>query len=68
MSGTKRILNHYDGVLNGDAWHGDAVWRLFREQHNFHYAELEAMPSEPPAPPESAPPPPVKAAVQLPLF
>jgi len=26
MSGTKRILNHYDGVLNGDAWHGDAVW------------------------------------------
>jgi hypothetical protein len=33
-----------------------------------HYAELEAMPSEPPAPPESAPPPPVKAAVQLPLF
>lgn len=28
MSELKRILNHYDGVLNGDAWHGDAVWRI----------------------------------------
>ena len=33
-----------------------------------HYAELEAMPSEPPVRPESASPPPVKAAMQLPLF
>jgi hypothetical protein len=46
----------------------DSIWRLFREQHNRHYAEFEAMPSEPPAPPESASPPPVKAAVQLRLF
>jgi uncharacterized damage-inducible protein DinB len=28
MSELKRILNHYDGVLNGDAWHGDAVWKI----------------------------------------
>jgi uncharacterized damage-inducible protein DinB len=27
MSDVERILAHYDGVLNGDAWHGDAVWR-----------------------------------------
>jgi uncharacterized damage-inducible protein DinB len=27
MSDTQRILNHYDGVMNGDAWHGDAIWR-----------------------------------------
>ena len=33
-----------------------------------HYADPETMPSEPPAPLESAPAPPVKAAVQLPLF
>lgn len=26
MSGIKRILDHYDGVLNGEPWHGDAVW------------------------------------------
>ena len=23
-----RILNHYDDVLNGDAWHGDPVWKI----------------------------------------
>jgi len=46
----------------------DSVWRLCCSRNNRHYAEFEAMPSEPPAPPESAPPPPVKAAVQLPLF
>jgi uncharacterized damage-inducible protein DinB len=28
MSELKRILNHYDGVLNGDAWHGDAIWKI----------------------------------------
>lgn len=28
MSELKRILNHYDGVLNGDAWHGDAIWNI----------------------------------------
>ena len=33
-----------------------------------HYAELEAMPSEPPAPSQSAPPPPSGRAFQLPLF
>jgi hypothetical protein len=26
MSRIKRILDHYDGVLNGEPWHGDAVW------------------------------------------
>ncbi len=28
MSGIKRILDHYDGVLNGEPWHGDAVWQV----------------------------------------
>jgi hypothetical protein len=46
----------------------DSVWKLFREQHNRHCAELEAMPSEPPAPSQSAPPPPSGGAFQLPLF
>jgi len=31
MSELKRILNHYDGVLNGDAWHGDAIWKVLGE-------------------------------------
>jgi uncharacterized damage-inducible protein DinB len=35
MSELKRILNHYDGVLNGDAWHGDAIWKI-----------LEAIPAQ----------------------
>ena len=70
--GGQRQFGHHH-VHFTDNWKRNAVcaytvWKLFREQHNFHYAELEAMPSEPPAPPESAPPPPVKAAVQLPLF
>ena len=26
MNDVERILKHYDGVLNGDAWHGDSVW------------------------------------------
>ncbi len=28
MSDIQRILNHYDGVLNGSAWHGDAIWQI----------------------------------------
>jgi len=28
MSEVERILQHYDGVLNGDAWHGDPVWQV----------------------------------------
>ncbi len=28
MSATQRILHHYDGVLNGEPWHGDAVWSI----------------------------------------
>jgi len=28
MSEIDRILTHYDQVLNGDAWHGDAMWRI----------------------------------------
>ena len=28
MSRIKRILDHYDGVLNGEPWHGDAVWQV----------------------------------------
>ena len=28
MTGIERILKHYDAVLNGDAWHGDSVWRV----------------------------------------
>lgn len=26
MSAIQRILDHYDGVLSGEPWHGDAVW------------------------------------------
>ena len=26
MRDTQRILDHYEGVLDGDAWHGDAIW------------------------------------------
>ena len=28
MSDTQRILEHYDGVLSGNAWHGDPVWEV----------------------------------------
>jgi len=28
MSEIERILQHYDGVLNGNAWHGDPVWQI----------------------------------------
>lgn len=28
MSDVERILQHYDGVLNGNAWHGDPVWQI----------------------------------------
>jgi uncharacterized damage-inducible protein DinB len=31
MSELNRILNHYDGVLNGDAWHGDSVWKILQD-------------------------------------
>ena len=46
----------------------DSVWRLCCSRNKLHYAEMEPMPSETPAPPESAPPPPIEAAIQLPLF
>jgi uncharacterized damage-inducible protein DinB len=26
-----RIIKHYDGVLNGDAWHGDPVWKVLSD-------------------------------------
>lgn len=28
MSELTRILNHYDGVLNGDPWYGEPVWKI----------------------------------------
>jgi|ERR1700685_2166158 len=28
MNDVDRIVEHYDGVLSGDAWHGDPVWKL----------------------------------------
>lgn len=28
MSDVERIRKHYDGVLNGNAWHGDPVWQI----------------------------------------
>jgi len=28
MSEVERILAHYDGVLSGNAWHGDPVWPM----------------------------------------
>ena len=24
----QRILDHYDGVLHGEPWHGDALWQI----------------------------------------
>jgi uncharacterized damage-inducible protein DinB len=31
MNEVDRILKHYDGVLGGDAWHGDAVWKVLED-------------------------------------
>jgi uncharacterized damage-inducible protein DinB len=31
MSELNRILNHYDGVLNNDPWHGDPVWKILQD-------------------------------------
>lgn len=31
MTAIDRILKHYDGVLNGDAWHGDSVWQVLSD-------------------------------------
>lgn len=31
MNDVERILKHYDGVLNGDAWHGEAVWKVLKD-------------------------------------
>jgi uncharacterized damage-inducible protein DinB len=28
MSELTRMVNHYDGVLNGDPWYGDPVWKI----------------------------------------
>ncbi len=28
MSEITRILNHYDGVLNGSPWHGNPIWQI----------------------------------------
>jgi uncharacterized damage-inducible protein DinB len=28
MNDVDRIVEHYDGVLSGDAWHGDPVWKV----------------------------------------
>jgi uncharacterized damage-inducible protein DinB len=31
MTEIDRILKHYDGVLSGDAWHGDSVWKVLAD-------------------------------------
>jgi uncharacterized damage-inducible protein DinB len=28
MSAVTRILDHYNAVLNGEPWHGDAIWQI----------------------------------------
>lgn len=28
MSEITRILDQYDGVLNGSPWHGDPIWQI----------------------------------------
>src|SRR5271165_4915483 len=28
MTEVKRILDQYDRAMNGDAWHGDPVWKI----------------------------------------
>jgi len=28
MTGVERILDQYDRAMNGDAWHGDPVWKI----------------------------------------
>ena len=30
MPDLSRIMNHYDGVLNGDPWHGDPLWKILQ--------------------------------------
>ena len=30
MPELSRIMNHYDGVLNGDPWHGDPLWKILQ--------------------------------------
>ena len=28
MTQIQRLLDHYDRTMNGDAWHGDAIWQI----------------------------------------
>ena len=28
MTEVERILDQYDRAMNGDAWHGDPVWKI----------------------------------------
>jgi len=28
MTETERILDQYDGVMHGNAWHGDPIWQI----------------------------------------
>lgn len=28
MTQVQRILDHYDRVMNGDAWHSDSIWQV----------------------------------------
>jgi uncharacterized damage-inducible protein DinB len=28
MTEVRRILDQYDRVMNGDAWHGDPIWQI----------------------------------------
>jgi len=53
---------------NGIGETADAVWKLLGEQHNFHYPELKAMPSEPSPASDNMASIPTKGAVQLTLF
>jgi len=53
---------------NGIGETADAIWRLLGEQHNLHYPELKAMPSEPPLASDNMAAAPIKGAVQLTLF
>jgi hypothetical protein len=53
---------------NGIGETADSVWKLLGEQHNRHYPELKAMPSEPPPASDNMASVPTKGAVQLTLF
>lgn len=75
--GTRSNVNVSDSgtpisSLSIDVSTGSSAWGAGVEGRSWpsarHYAELEAMPSEPPAPSQSAPPPPSGGAFQLPLF